>query len=274
MRLSKRDTEDLLRSVGGLMFAAGAVALLVRKSGHNDWGDLARLLVVLVPAVVLYTLALGTPEPVRSEGARPWQSVLMVAAILLIPVALFEFLDWVGASTHHALYDAAVFAVTALLAGYAAHRARVSYAALLAGLSLLLVWLFVWSEILHHPSASTVRWLTIAAGVLLLAAAAVLARASAIGASELATAGGLAAVAAGVLGVIIGLFVGVNRSITNAISGASGSVSSAGSGITAIRPSSPIHRITSSPRHLSHISSSSPPYTQADSNTLAGICIC
>jgi hypothetical protein len=256
MRLSRRDTEDLLRSVGGLMFATGAVVVLVRKTGHHEWSDFARLLVVLVPAVVLYTLALGVFEPGGGDGARPWQSVLMVVAILLIPVALFEFLRWVGASTRHELYDAGVFAVTALLAGHAARRARVSYAALLAGLALLLVWLFVWAKILHHPSADTARWLTIAAGALLLAAAARLARAGAIGASELATAGGLAAVVAGVLGVIIGLFVGATRGITSAIGGASGSVSSSGPGISTIGPGTRIQRISSSPHHLSRISSS------------------
>jgi hypothetical protein len=251
LQLSKRDITDLLRSVGGLLFAVGAVVLLVRKSGHHEWSDLARFLVVLVPAVLLYALALGVPERPRGERARPWQSVLIVVAILLVPLALFEFLQWVGASTHHLLYDAGVFAVTALLAGYAARRVRVSYAALLAGLSLLLVWLFVWGKILHHPSANTDRWLTLVAGVLLLAAAAGLARARAIGASELATAGGLAAVAAGVLGVIVGAFVGVARSITTVISAGSGSSSSAiTSSPRVTRASSSLHRLSSS-RHIS-----------------------
>jgi hypothetical protein len=36
-----------------VLFAAGAVVLLVRKSGHNGWGDFARVAVVFVPATVL-----------------------------------------------------------------------------------------------------------------------------------------------------------------------------------------------------------------------------
>jgi hypothetical protein len=213
-----------MRSVGGLLFAAGAVLVLVRKSGHDEWGGFARLLVVLVPAVVLYLLALGSPERPRGEdgSARPWQSVLMVAAILLVPVVLLELLRWVGASTRHSLYEAAIFAITALLAGYAARRGRVSYAALLAGLSLLVVWLDVWEEILGHPSTNTTRWLLVVAAVLLFAGAAGLARAKAIGASELATAGGIAAVAAGVLGVIVGAFVSAFRGITTLGEGAGG----------------------------------------------------
>jgi hypothetical protein len=222
-----------------LLFAAGAVLVLVRKSGHHEWGGFARVLVVLVPAVGLYMLALVGPDGLHEEsrsvdvdvdadagaGARPWQSVLMVAAIALVPVVLLEFLGWVGASTQHSLYEAAVFALTALLAGYGTWRARVSYAALLAGLALLLAWLEVWDELLGHPSTGTSRWLLVAAAVLLLAGAGVLARAKAIGASEVATAGGIAAVTAGVLGVIVGAFVGAFRSITT-LGGAGGAISS------------------------------------------------
>jgi hypothetical protein len=138
-----------------------------------------------------------------------------------VPVVLLEFLAWVGASTQHSLYEAAVFALTALFAGYGARRARVSYAALLAGLALLVTWLDVWDAILGHPSTNTSRWLLVAAAALLFAVAAGLARAGAIGASELATAGGIAAVAAGVLGVIVGVF----RSITT-LGGAGGAISS------------------------------------------------
>jgi hypothetical protein len=243
MQLSKRDTMDLLRSAGGVLFAVGAVLVLARKSGHHGWGDFARLLVVLVPAVLLYVLALGGTEgadgaegggvrgteSARDEHARPWQSVLVVIAILLVPVVLLEFLAWVGANTGHVLYGAGIFALTALFAGYAARRARVSYAALLAGLSLLLTWLLVWEKILGHPSANTYRWLLVAAAVLLFVFAARLARAGAIGSSELATAGGIAAVMAGVLGVIIGSFVGAFSGLSRAFSTASETSSGSGS---------------------------------------------
>ena len=73
---------------------------------------------------------------------------------------------------------------------------------------MIVTWLLVWEKILGDPSANTYRWLLVAAAVLLFVFAARLARASAIGASEFATAGGIAAVMAGVLGVIIGSFVG------------------------------------------------------------------
>jgi len=277
MQLSRRDIPDLLRSVGGVLFAVGAVLVLTRESGHHGWGDFAQLLVVLIPAVFLYLLALGVLEDTPStpdERAQPWQSVLMVAAILLGPVVLLELIHWLGANTGHVLYGAGIFAVTALLAGYAARRARVSYAALLAGLSLIVTWLLVWEKILGHPSANTYRWLLVVAAVLLLAVAARLARASAIGASEVATAGGIAAVAAGVLGVVIGSFVGAFSGLSRVLSSSTETSSSISSQLTrhrishisSIPPISsnphipripPISRIPRNPRilHSHHISS-------------------
>ncbi len=109
--------------------------------------------------------------------------MLTVPSILLTPLALYEFLAWAGASTRHLLYNTGVFALTALLAGYAARRARVPYAALLAGLASLVTWLFVWARILDHPSADTYRWLLVAAAALLLLVAARFARANLLVAS-------------------------------------------------------------------------------------------
>jgi hypothetical protein len=139
--------------------------------------------------------------------------VLGVTAILLGPLALIEFLRWAGASTGRPLVEAGIFAVVALVAGYAARSARVAYAALLAGLSALVAWLLVWGQILDHPSANAFRVLLVVAAALLLSLAAVLAARDAVGAGELATAGGVAAVAAGVIGIVVGAVVGILNSI-------------------------------------------------------------
>ena len=211
MRLSRGNATDLSRSIGGLLLATGAVILFARKSGHHEWSDYALMLVVLIPAIVLYALALGAHDPPGDDHPRPWQTVLVVEAILLWPIALLAFLQWIGAHANHPLYLAGVFTVTGLLAAYATRHARVRYAALLAGLSSLIAWFYVWEKLLHHPSANTARWLLAAAGALLLIVAARLARARAIGASEIATVGGIAAVAAGVFGVIVGGVVAVFR---------------------------------------------------------------
>ncbi len=222
MGLSGRDIRDPLRSVGGVLLAVGAAALWARKSTHDEWGDFARLLVVAAPAVLLFVLALDLSAP-RSRGkARPWQSVLMVTSILLGPVVLFQFLDWIGASTRHVLLDAAVFALIAWVAAYAARRARVSYAALLAGLSALVAWLLVWDKILDHPSANSYRWLLVVAAALLFLVSFRLFRADSIGAAEVATAGGVSAVAAGVFGVVVGAVVGVFGVVTRGVESSGG----------------------------------------------------
>jgi len=263
VQLSKRDTVDVLRSVGGLLFAVGAVLLLSRKPGHREWSHLGRFLIVFMPAVGLYVLALGKRERSQGQDARPWQSILAVTAILLIPVALLEFLVWLGANTSDALYGAGVFAITGLLAAYGARRARAPYSALLAGLSVLIAWLLVWEKLLDHPSANTYRWLLIAGGVLLLAAAGGLARAGEVGAREVATAGGIAAVSAGVLGVVVGALVGVSRTVTTALSAGSTSAGSSSSRIVGISSGNHIStgaRRLSSSRALSsaHHASSNP----------------
>jgi hypothetical protein len=211
MRLSRGNATDLSRSIGGLLLGTGAVILFARKSGHHAWSDYALMLVVLIPAIVLYALALGLLDPPGEDRPRPWQTVLMVEAILLWPIALIAFMQWVGAHANHPLYLAGVFTITCLLAAYATRHARIRYAALLAGLSSLIAWFYVWEKLLHNPSANTVRWLLVAAGALLLIVAARLARARAIGASEIATAGGIAAMGAGVFGVVVGGVVAVFR---------------------------------------------------------------
>jgi hypothetical protein len=217
VRSASRDTTDLLRSVGGVLFAAGSVVLYVRKAGHHAWGDFALLLVVLIPALVLYALALGVGEARRSDEAEPWRSVLMVVAILLGPLVLGQLLSVLGADTGQALYVAGIFVVTGLIAAYGAQRAHTSYAVLLAGLALLVAWLIVWGKVLDHPSVDAFRLLLIVVAALLLMAATTVDRIGAIGAGELATIGGIAAVAAGGIGVIVGILVGVTRPITEVI---------------------------------------------------------
>jgi hypothetical protein len=250
VELSRRDVPDLARSAGGVLVAVGAVALLARKSSHHGWSHFELLLVVLIPTVVLYAMALGGSgrEADGLDGEpQPWQTVLLVLAVLLGPVALLEFLVWVGANTaRHVLYEAAVFALTSVIAAYAARRIRVSYAALLAGLALLVTWLLVWESILDHPSTGTYRWLLVAAAVLLLALAYALGRRGAIGAGEIATAGGVAAVVAGVIGVIVGLLSAVLGGVASVLESSRTSTITSGRRFSSLSSTLPA-RV---PRHL------------------------
>lgn len=234
------------------MLALGAVVLLSRGE-HHGWGHLVRLLILLVPAAILYLLALSGPE--RTNSPEPWQSVLGVTAILLGPLVLIELLHWTGTNTGRPLVEAGIFAVTALIAGYAAVAARIAYGALLAGISALIAWLFLWGQILDHPSTDTYRGLLVAAAALLLLSAAVLAARDAIGAGELATAGGLAAVLAGIIGVVVGSFVGTFGALFDSIEGSSSGSSSITSAPTSLHASHgdhALHTLTSHASGLQH----------------------
>lgn len=223
---SRRDVPDALRGIGGIVFAAGGVVLVLRKAGGDEWSTLARFFTVLVPAVLLYAVALaggnsrsGTDTDTGSrDGAgrlprRGSSALLLVASLLLLLTALFLFLSLVKASAHHKLYIAAVFAVAGLAAAFGARRARVAYGALLAGLAFLVVWLQVWEQILGNTTADEGRWLTVAAGALLLAAALIAVRRRSFVSREIATAGGIAAVFAG----LIGIFTGIGLAFLNAL---------------------------------------------------------
>jgi len=194
-----------------VLLALGAILLLTRRSS-----DLARTVVTVIPAIALYMLSVFAPP--SGEGERGWRSVVAVTAILLAPVAMLELLNWLGADAGADLWRVAVFALTALLAGYGARRAAVPYLCLLAGLAALVAWLFLWDEI-AHPSADTARWLLIVAAAVLFAAAMLIARRGAAGAREVATVGGLAAVLPGVVGVLIGFVTGVTRGLLAPSSG-------------------------------------------------------
>jgi uncharacterized membrane-anchored protein len=191
--------------MGGLLVAAGAVALEIRKAA--SWGVGGRMLVVLVPAVVLYALALdvlGERRHGPRSDAEPWQSVLAIVAVILNSIWLTLFFRWVG--VRGSPVTVAGFVLTAASAGYAAWRANVRFAALLAGLDLVVAWLALWNKILGQPSANTNRWLLMIVGVILVAGAVGLARRARREASEFVTAAGVAGVVASSIGVYLGFF--------------------------------------------------------------------
>jgi hypothetical protein len=200
-----------MRSAGAVLLALGAILLLTRRST-----DLARTVVTVIPAIALYVLSVFAPLSGWGEGdvegEQPWRAVVAITAILLAPIAMLELLTWLGADAGADLWRVAVFALTALLAGYAAQRTVAPYLYLLAGLAALVAWQFLWDEI-THPSAGTTRWLLIVAATLLLATALIMARRDAPGAREVATVGGLAAVLPGLIGVLVGGVLGFTHGL-------------------------------------------------------------
>jgi hypothetical protein len=192
--------------LSGLLVALAAALVLVRKGGHG-WSSFELMLVAGVPCVALLTLALAGASDDERDPAEPWRALLLVAAIVLAPVALLLALHWLGASTRHRLYDAGVLCASALIALGGARRTRAPYAVLLAGIALLGAWMLVWSKLLGgHTSVSTLRWLALSGGVVLVLAGIALSWDERHGARELVTAGGIGAVGAALSGVIVGAF--------------------------------------------------------------------
>jgi hypothetical protein len=190
-----QDGRDWLRLVGGVLLASGALVLEIRKM--DEWGDWARLLVLAAPCVLLYVLALRDRR--RSPVLEGWQSAFVTFASLLLPFALFQFLQAVDADTTNRLLIALVFAVSAALAIFVAQWAGAWWQMLIGGLYAIVAWLTFWAKVLDEPSPDTIRILLLLAAAILLAAGLVLGRRERPGASDLITVAGIAAILAGAI---------------------------------------------------------------------------
>lgn len=195
---------DWARTIGGLLFAAGALVLYLRKSSEVDgWGDFALLLVLLVPcAALLAAAALDREAGVVDDARAPraWRSAYLVLGVLLVPAVLMQFVDTIGGDGQAALNVAWIFLVTAVVALVSSLRFAALYQALIAGLALIVAWVAVWDRILDDPETDTVRWLLVVIAALLVAGAVALRRAGLAQGTELVTAAGVAGVIAGAVG--------------------------------------------------------------------------
>jgi len=81
-----------LRLLAGLLLVLGMMLVFVRRSSLGDrWGDLPLLLVLLAPCVFFYGIGLlAAREDAQTRG---WESVYVVAGLLLIPLVGFQFLE-------------------------------------------------------------------------------------------------------------------------------------------------------------------------------------
>ena len=198
------DRRDWLRLLGGLLFATGAVVLAIRKSsetpaGGDPWGDLAILLVLLIPFLVLY--GLGMAGAAGGREAEPWQAVYLVFAVLLAPVVLLQFVETIGGDPGADLNVAWTLAATAALGAAAALIAGATQAGGVGALAGIGAWLFFWDKVLEEPSTDSFRWLLILVAAIYIAIVYLARRwPRAPKLSGLITAAGLAAIAGAVLG--------------------------------------------------------------------------
>lgn len=178
-RLLADDDEgrEALRVIGGLLLGVGAIVLFLRRASYEDpWGDFLLLLVLLLPAIFLYgsgylggrgraqasghvgahghSHAVGAHEHDHAVGApRTWESVLVVLGLLLLPLALYQFLELIDGDPSASLNTAWIFGVVAAAGIAAALHAGVRYALLIAGLAIVIVVLALVDEILSDGLA-------------------------------------------------------------------------------------------------------------------------
>jgi hypothetical protein len=190
--------------LGGLLFGSGAIVLFIRKAseapdGGEPWGDLALLLVLLCPFVLLYGLGMAGRRP--DGEAEPWQSVYLVFGVILAPFVLLQFLEVIGGDTESSWNTFWIFGLTTVLGLAAAVLAGATQAGTAAALAAGVSWLAFWDAVLDAPSADTLRWLLIVfAAILVAVMLAIRAGDRAPKLSGLITAAGLAAITAGLLG--------------------------------------------------------------------------
>lgn len=145
------DRRDWLRLIGGMMFAAGALVLLIRKG--DSWSDWAIFAALLIPAVLLYGVALGGDGRIRGV-ARGWQSAYLVFATLLLPAALLQLVKALDGTPSASLNIVWIFGLTAVVAIGLSISLRAPVQMLLGALALLIAWLSLWDKILSNPSGT------------------------------------------------------------------------------------------------------------------------
>jgi hypothetical protein len=156
-RLTPDDSRDTLRMIGGLLIGLAAAMIFVRKgsffSGNPEkWADFPMFLVLAAPAVFLYG---GVLSSAQTRRLRPWQAVYSVFGLILVLLALLQFVDMIGGDRSAALNLFWVFGFTAALAFYAGSLGvRVQF--LLGSIAVILSWTALWDKLLSD--GITAHW--------------------------------------------------------------------------------------------------------------------
>jgi hypothetical protein len=178
------------------LLATGVLVLLLRRTEFADpWGDGAVFWILLLTAVFLY--GAGFVGARLSPATFAWQRAFVVFGLVLLPIALLAFIQWIDGNSGAPLNTAWVFLVTAIAGFAAALIGGVRVGCLLGGIALIISWLGLWGELLDDGlggDLGTLRGLLILIGVILLILAAVVAIRGRPegGGSDLVTAGGIA----------------------------------------------------------------------------------
>jgi hypothetical protein len=211
---STPDRRDWLRVAGGMMFAAGALVLLIRKG--QDWSDWAIFFSLLIPALIMFAVVLGGRA--RGEVFTGWQVGFLVFGTLLLLGALLQLVNAADGNPRASLNLLWTFGIAAAVAAFTSLAMRAPFQMLLAALLALVAWLALWDKVLSNPSGDTLRWLLIVLAAIYLGVAVAMTRAGRPQASDLVTAAGIAAVLAAALS-FAGAAGALNDTVGSSLSG-------------------------------------------------------
>jgi hypothetical protein len=191
------DRRDWLRLLGGVMFAAGAAVLAIRKG--TEWSDWALLALLAFPCLLLYVLAFAGRRawPV----VQGWQAAFLAFATLLLPLALFQFLTAIDGNTSDELNVAWIFALSAAVAVVCAVVTAARWQMLIGAVYAFVAWLALWSKVLDEISEDRLRGILAGFGLIVLLLAVLTARRRAVFTSDLVTVAGIAWIATALVGL-------------------------------------------------------------------------
>jgi hypothetical protein len=201
--LFEPDRRDWLRMLGGVLLAAGAAVLYVRK--FDPWGEFPKLLVVLLPFLALYGLGWLAGTRRRADGTeRPegWQIVFLIVGALLAGLVMAQVILTLGADDLNSGWHQALVGAAIAGAAYAASfLRRIPVLALVGGLAALWAYLSVFDEIIEIDSIGTGRALLLIFAVLMLAGGIALRLAGREQSDDFITVAGITAITAGLLSI-------------------------------------------------------------------------
>jgi hypothetical protein len=166
-RLRPADGTEISTAVGGVVLALAAYVIDLRMS---QWALGPRFIVAGVIAGLL--LGMGWSIPGTGSVARPHQSLLLIAGLLVLVIALEQFGEILAG--HHHLGAGGVFwtiAVEAAVALAAARRANSAGCTLIAGFAAAVSLLAFVGWVFHPTGFGTYRWILFVESVALAAGA-------------------------------------------------------------------------------------------------------
>jgi hypothetical protein len=194
-----------LISAGAVSLATGLAVAELRLNEELALG--VHVLLLAVPAALM--LAIGLLAPAGDDRPFAYQSVLLVAGLLLLFPALIRLAEALGAEFGDNVFDGAfawIGAATAAVAAFAAAHTRSAACLLIAALAGTLAVLSGWDWIFDPGTFTASRWLLFVIAIALVMGSLVLRALAPRHAEVLIVAAALAVLLIGLQAIAVGVF--------------------------------------------------------------------